>query len=145
VKQKPWWDFIPVTHYMIPLLHCIIGVGNQLLDMLRDIINEHLENMTCTKERIRASIPLLENIIAKTAANRDSWDASDHGKLLKGTNKTSHHAPPSSQFQKPPQTTNLPLLPLPSTLHPQPPPTPMLTPPTPRQMKKFEDVGQVPQ
>jgi hypothetical protein len=83
VKQKPWWDFIPITHYRIPLLHCMIGVGNQLLDMLRDIINGHLENMACTKERICASIPLLENIIAKTAANRDSWDASDNGKLFK--------------------------------------------------------------
>jgi hypothetical protein len=24
VKKKPWWPFIPVTHYMIPLLHCEI-------------------------------------------------------------------------------------------------------------------------
>jgi hypothetical protein len=77
---------------MIPLLHCMIGVGNQLLDMLRDIINEHLENMTPTEERIRASIPLLKNIISKTAANRDLFDASDDGKLLKKLkrNVTSH-------------------------------------------------------
>jgi hypothetical protein len=61
----------------------MIGVGNQLLDMLWDIINEHLENMTYTEERLRASIPLLENIIAETAANRTSWDDSDDGKLLK--------------------------------------------------------------
>jgi hypothetical protein len=61
----------------------MIGVGNQLLDMLWDIINEHLESMTHTEERIHASIPLLENIIAETAANRTSWDDSDDGKLLK--------------------------------------------------------------
>jgi len=60
----------------------MIGVGNQLLDMLRDIINERLENMTHTKERIRVSIPLLENIIAETTANRTSWDDSNDGKLL---------------------------------------------------------------
>jgi hypothetical protein len=30
VKQRPWWPFIPVTHYVIPLRHCEIGVGNQL-------------------------------------------------------------------------------------------------------------------
>ena len=81
VKQKPWWDFIPITHCMVPLLHFMIGVGTQLLDMLWDIINEHLENITHTKERICASIPLLENIIAETAANRTSWDDSDDGKL----------------------------------------------------------------
>jgi hypothetical protein len=83
VKKKPWWPFIPVTHYIVPLLHCEIGIGNQLLDMLRDIINEHLENMACTKEITRASIPVLKNIISKTAANRDSWDASSDQKLQK--------------------------------------------------------------
>ncbi len=82
-KQKPWWPFIPVSHYMIPLLHCMIGIGNQLLDVLRDIINEYLENMTLTKEKIRASIPLLKQIIAETAANRDLWDDADDGKSLK--------------------------------------------------------------
>jgi len=72
--------FRSITHYMIPLLHCMIRVGNQLVDMLWDIIKEYLENMTCTEERIRTLIPLLKNIINKTAANRDSWDASDDGK-----------------------------------------------------------------
>ena len=52
MKKKIWWPFIPVSHFMVPLLHCEIGIGNQLLDMLRDIINEHLENMTRTEERM---------------------------------------------------------------------------------------------
>ena len=81
VKKKPWWPFIPIAHYMVPLLHCMIGVGNQLLDMLRDIINEHLENMTRTEERARASIPLLRKIIEETVAIRDLWDATNEGKL----------------------------------------------------------------
>ena len=38
-----------------------------------------------TKERMRASIPVLNNIISETAANRDSLDASDDGKLHKKT------------------------------------------------------------
>jgi len=83
VKQKPWWDFISITPYMVPLLHCMIGDVKQLLDMLRDIINEHLENMTRTEEKIRASIPLLKKIVAETAVNRNSFDDSDDGKLLK--------------------------------------------------------------
>ncbi len=52
VKKKPGWPFIPLSHFMVLLLHCEIGIGDQLLDMLRDIINEHLENMTCTEERM---------------------------------------------------------------------------------------------
>jgi len=83
VKKKPWWPFIPVSHYMVPLLHCEIGIGNQLLDMLREIINEYLENMTRTEERMRASIPILNKIISETTAKRDLWDASDDEKLRK--------------------------------------------------------------
>jgi hypothetical protein len=72
----------------------MIGVDNQLLDMLQDIINEHLENMTHTEERIRALIPFLKNIIAKTATNRDSFDASDDGKLLKNLKRNvASHSP----------------------------------------------------
>jgi hypothetical protein len=51
--------------------------------MLRDMINEHLENMTRTQEITRALIPILKNIISKTATNRDSWDAYDGGRLWK--------------------------------------------------------------
>ncbi len=54
-----------------------------MLDVLRDIINEYLENMTLTKEKMGASIPLLKQIIAETAANWDLWDDADDGKNLK--------------------------------------------------------------
>ena len=37
IKQQPWWPFIPLKNYMVPLLHCEIGIGNQLLDKLRNI------------------------------------------------------------------------------------------------------------
>jgi hypothetical protein len=68
---------------MVLLLHCEIRIGNQLLDMLRDIINKHLENVTRTEGITRVSIPVLKNIISKTVANRDSWDVSNDGKLRK--------------------------------------------------------------
>ena len=41
IKQQPWWPFIPLTNYVTPLLHYEIGIGNVLLEWLRDIINEH--------------------------------------------------------------------------------------------------------
>ncbi len=44
VTQRPWFPFIPVAHHIIPLLHCMIGVGNDLLKMLRYIVNEFIEN-----------------------------------------------------------------------------------------------------
>ncbi len=41
IKQQPWWLFIPVSNYMVPLLHCEISIRNQFLDKLHDIINKH--------------------------------------------------------------------------------------------------------
>jgi hypothetical protein len=43
IKQRPWWPFIPLTNYVPPLLHCEIGIGNVIFELLRDIINEHKE------------------------------------------------------------------------------------------------------
>ncbi len=100
VKKMSRWPFIPVSHFMVPLLNCEIGIGNQLLDVLRDIINEHLENMTRTKERMWASIPVLNNIISKTAANRDSWDASNDGKLRTKTQTQRRIAFPPCSFRR---------------------------------------------
>ncbi len=89
VKQRSWFDFIPVTLHMVPTLHCETGIGNDLLKMLRNIVNNFLENMTLTEVSIQLSIPALKNIIAETAIKRDEWDTSTNGKMcttLKRTN-----------------------------------------------------------
>ena len=39
VKEPPWWPFIDMGHVMVPLLHCLIGIGNNLLDRFRDLMN----------------------------------------------------------------------------------------------------------
>jgi hypothetical protein len=83
VKQEPWWPFITILHYMIPLLHCEIGIGNQLLDKLLQIVNEYIESYAPGEESIRLAIPVLKNIIEDTAKMRDSWDRTADGKLLK--------------------------------------------------------------
>jgi hypothetical protein len=57
VKKRPWWPFIPLTHYVSPLLHCEIGVGNDIFQLLRDIINEYIEAYAPGEESIRLSIP----------------------------------------------------------------------------------------
>jgi len=64
---------------MIPLLHCKIGIGNQLLDELRAIINEHIACYSPGEEAIRASIPVIKNIITNMAEERNEWDESDEG------------------------------------------------------------------
>ena len=80
-KQRPWFEFIPVKNHVVPLLHCEIGVGNDLLKMLRNIVNGYIETMTPTEVTLQLSIPALRNIIAETARRRDEWDASPDGKM----------------------------------------------------------------
>ena len=80
VKQRPWWPFIPLTKYVTPLLHCEIGIGNDLFTMLQDITNEHIETCALGEEAIRRAIPTLKQVIKETTAMRDSWDSSDEGK-----------------------------------------------------------------
>ena len=31
VKQEPWWPIIKFEHHMVPLLCCLIGIGNNCL------------------------------------------------------------------------------------------------------------------
>ncbi len=50
ITQQPWWLLIPISNYMVPLLHCEMGIGNQLLDKLHDIINKPIEQYGPTKE-----------------------------------------------------------------------------------------------
>jgi hypothetical protein len=58
IKQQSWWAFIPVSNYMVPLLHCEISIGNQLLDKLCDIFNKHIKQYGPTKKLTRSSIPV---------------------------------------------------------------------------------------
>jgi hypothetical protein len=88
IKQQPWWPFIPISNYMVPLLHCEIGIGNQLLDKLHDIMNKHIKQYGPTEELMQSSIPVLKNIISQTVMLRDAWDASADGKQLKALTRT---------------------------------------------------------
>ena len=67
---------------MVPLLHCLIGIGNNLLDKFCDMIRVFCEKL-CAEEVILArQIATYEHII-KTALERDAVNHSPDGKKLK--------------------------------------------------------------
>ena len=43
VNKTPWWFFIELIQYVSPLLHCEIGIGNDIFQLLREVINEYIE------------------------------------------------------------------------------------------------------
>ena len=54
VQRTPYWPFIPVENYAIPLLHIMIGVFNDILDYLTDLIDTTIirkEECELVKER----------------------------------------------------------------------------------------------
>jgi hypothetical protein len=83
IKQQPEGSFIPLTNYVTSLLHCEIGIGNNLFTMLWDIINEHIETYAPGEEAMQRAFSALKQVIKETTAMRDNWDLSDDGKQLK--------------------------------------------------------------
>jgi hypothetical protein len=79
VKQRRWWPFIPLTNYVSPLLHCKIGVGNVLFELLQGIINEHIEIHAPGEESIQLGVLALKQIITITTKQRDELDDSPNG------------------------------------------------------------------
>ncbi len=53
------------------------------MDKLHDIINEYIESYAPGEEAIRSSIPVIKQIIADTAKERDEWDESVDGRNRK--------------------------------------------------------------
>ena len=59
VKKTLWWPFIELTQYVSPLLHCELEFGNNIYQMLREVINEYIEHYAPGEESIRTLIPTL--------------------------------------------------------------------------------------
>ena len=82
MKSKPWWDFILVENYVIPLLHLRIGIGNDLLQSFRDWVSEEIECLDKQEVLTCRAVRDAEHKIVDTIADRDAWDAAPRGKNL---------------------------------------------------------------
>ena len=47
VVDFPVWSFVDVRHFLVPILHLQIGLGNNALDSFYDWVDERIE-MLCT-------------------------------------------------------------------------------------------------
>ena len=83
VKQPLWWDFLPVEHYMIPLLHVLIGISNDLLDQFWEWVNEEIESWDQQEYRTRRAVTKAEHKVINKIAARDEWDGTADGMKLK--------------------------------------------------------------
>jgi hypothetical protein len=82
VKRTPWFSCIDFRHYMVPLLHAEIGIGNNLLNKFCDTVNEFIDSKCDEEIKIERKLTVHEQVIIDTVKERDAFDASWEGKLL---------------------------------------------------------------
>jgi hypothetical protein len=81
VKQEPWWPFLKLL--MVPLLHCLIGIGNNLINRLCDVVHEYVEILSAAEMKLARALINYGLIMVKTAKKRDEFNASPEGKKQK--------------------------------------------------------------
>ena len=82
VKKEPWWPFLNINHFMVPLLHVEIGIGNNLLDRFCHIINAFIEKLSTEEIKLIRALGTYKNIINKTVKDRKAFDLSPAGTQL---------------------------------------------------------------
>lgn len=55
VKNNAWFPFIKVSHYVVPLLHVEIGIGNDLLDLFRAWVDKYIDCLNDDEVGTRAA------------------------------------------------------------------------------------------
>ena len=72
-----------MEHVMVPLLHFLIRIGNNLLDRFCNIVNEYIEKMSPAEIKLMCTLTNYDIIIAKTIQSRNLFDKSLEGKMMK--------------------------------------------------------------
>jgi hypothetical protein len=64
---------------MVPLLHCLIRIDNNLLDKFCDVMNEFIEKISTDEIKLACALTNYNLIIIKTAKKRDAFDEAPEG------------------------------------------------------------------
>mmetsp|Transcript_25197 Transcript_25197/g.59957 ORF Transcript_25197/g.59957 Transcript_25197/m.59957 type:complete len:527 (+) Transcript_25197:876-2456(+) len=82
VKARAWFQFIPLENILCPLLHLLIGIGNDILDNFKDVVNRDVEKLDPREVTTRQKFVQCELAISRDVARREEFDASVPGKEL---------------------------------------------------------------
>lgn len=53
MKFRPYWDFIPVANYCVPLLYLLIGVFNDIDEYVLDVIDSIIITLSEGEQTLR--------------------------------------------------------------------------------------------
>ena len=65
IREIPYWNFIPVTCVIVPILHLLLGLGNDILDSFWEWVDVHAEKLTLEEVEARQMTMLAELILDK--------------------------------------------------------------------------------
>ena len=64
--EKPLFDAVPISNYIVPVLHLLVGIGNILVDSIFEWVEERVETLTPEEVVARNNI-LSDNINTENA------------------------------------------------------------------------------
>jgi len=93
VKTAPYWPFIPVDHYAIPLLHILIGVFNDIDIYFNSIVDYKIIAKSTEETAEWERYGTLDDLIEAENVKIKAWDATSEpgkrrAKLVRRTNLT---------------------------------------------------------
>ncbi len=88
--EEPLFDSVPVDNYIIPVLHLLIGIGNNLLNSLLEWVAERVEKLSHHEVVHRNEVIFAEARHQKFKADYDTW-IENEGSLLLISKSKRHH------------------------------------------------------
>ena len=82
-KEEAWWQFFLLKNILVPLLHKMIGIGNDILGNFKEMVNRYIEKLNQKEVLTRHKLVACEEGIDKGVAKRVEFDALADGKELK--------------------------------------------------------------
>ena len=80
VKFRPYWDFIPIEKYTVPLLHILIGVFNDVDDFFMDLVDGRIIPVSASELKIRDDIKTMDDKIEPFRKAVEQWKETREGR-----------------------------------------------------------------
>lgn len=77
VREEPFFK-VPISRVIWPVLHTLIGIGNNILSNFVQIVDSEIEVMTPQEMRLRESLGKFDEMIFHASEERDEWDMDDN-------------------------------------------------------------------
>ena len=78
VREDPYFD-IPVERFIWPILHTLIGIGNNILKYLVDIVENEIQHIPPKEMQVKRKLKELEDQLEEQREVRDDWDSVNDG------------------------------------------------------------------